>query len=150
METVAKIALALLICCSVGACGLAARQERDQQLAIAVEQQRISVEACGKKFSESNKDAVAIARCKDDADKAYMPFARNPDLISLRMAKRMELAERQAAGKITRAQALLEMAETQTSLMTEEQRRDNANQSVAAQQQAADAALYSAISLPRR
>ena len=96
-------------------------------------------------FSEERKDAIARTKCFNDADQAYMPFSTAPDLVQLRMAKRSELAERVVAGKITRAQAILELTELNANLVTEDQRRRNANQSVAAQQQAATAATIGAI-----
>jgi hypothetical protein len=138
--------------CLLTGCGLAAQQEQQAALqaqqaagAAAAQQHLADVRLCQTSFSESNKDAVARARCFAIADEKLKPFQRNPDLTNLAIAKRNELAERQAAGKITRAQFVLELSQQTSWAMSEEQRRDNANQSVAAQQQAATAATIGAI-----
>ena len=103
-------------------------------------------ESCTASFSEEPKDAIARAKCFNAADEAYAPYTGSPDLIRLRIAKRTEIAERMATGKITRAQGVLELAELNASLTSEDQRRKNANHSVAAQQQAATAATIGALS----
>lgn len=144
-----RVPLILLLAIVLSSCGLAARREQQERLAAAMAEHKASSDACVARFSESNADALARAKCLNDSDAAYKITTRFPDLIDLRMAKRMELAERQSAGKITRAQAMLEMAELQSSLTTEEQRRMNSNQSVAAQQQAATAATIGAFNSGR-
>jgi hypothetical protein len=84
--------------------------------------------------------AIARAQCFNDADKTYRQIASYPDLVDLRIAKRMEVAERIAYGKITRAQGMLELSELQTQLVDEEQKRSLADRSVQAQETAAAAA----------
>ena len=49
------------------------------------------------------------------------------------MAKRTELAEKQAHGKITRAQVVLEMSQLETQVRSEVQRRNVANNVAQAQ-----------------
>jgi hypothetical protein len=131
---------------ALSGCGLAARQAQQERLLAAQAEVKRASEACITRFSESNQDAIPRAKCLNDADAAYGPTTRFPDLVSLRMAKRMELAEKQSTGKITRPQAVLEMAQLNSAGVAEEQRRTNANQSVAAQQQAATAATIGALS----
>jgi hypothetical protein len=102
-------------------------------LAAAVQQHKEDNEACRARFSESNKDAIARATCFNDADKKYAPTTRYPDLAALIIAKRTELAEKQATGKITHAELALELQQLVTQLVSEEQRRNNAASAVAAQ-----------------
>lgn len=105
-------------------------------MAAAAQQYQADGAACHATFSESNKDAIALAKCLSEADNKYAPFTRYPDLQHLLTAKRSELAERQAAGKITRAEMVLEFSKLSAELTSEEQRRDNDASAVAAQQQA--------------
>jgi len=104
-------------------------------LAAAVQQHNEEVAACSAKFSESNQDAVARAKCFNEADRKFAPTTRYPDLVNLVIAKRSELAERQAAGKITRAQFMLELQQMITQVTSEEQRRNNDANAVLAQHQ---------------
>src|SRR6202035_4788545 len=83
-------------------------------------------------FSESDKDVVARANCLNEAEAKYIPNMRYPDLGGLLTAKRSELAERRAAGQITRAQAVLEYEQLRSQVASEEQRRDNAKLAAAA------------------
>lgn len=106
-------------------------------LAAAVQQHGEDIATCRARFSESNKDAVARAKCFNEADAQYAPALTSyPDLVNLVIAKRTELAERQAAGKITRAQSMFELQQLVTQVISEEQRRNNAALGVATQQQA--------------
>jgi hypothetical protein len=129
-------------------CASEQQQQRQQQAmagAAAREQYRTDSEACKAKFSESNKDAVARADCFNEADRKYIPTTRYPDLEYLLIAKRTELAERQAAGKITHAQAALELQQLRTQLTSEEQRRNNANAAAAANDTAAALMLMQTV-----
>lgn len=124
--------------CAPGTRGYDPQPDQQQQamLAAAMQQHNEDVAACRAQFSESNHDAVARAKCFNQADEKFAPTARYPDLINLLMAKRSELAERQAAGKITRAQSMLELQQMITQLTSEEKRRDNDANAVLAQHQA--------------
>lgn len=102
-------------------------------MAAAGEQHQADAATCRARFSESDKDAVARAKCFNEADEKYASTTRYPDLAYLLIAKRSELAERQAAGKITRAQFRLELSELGTRLASEEQRRNNDADAVAPQ-----------------
>ena len=103
---------------------------------LAEQRNQAAEAACVATFSESNKDAVARANCLNEADKKESSFVKYPDLLNLLIAKRSQLAERQAAGKITRAEMMLEYNELLAKVTSEEQRRDNDANAVAAQQQA--------------
>jgi len=140
-----RVLVILALAFGLAGCGLAMQREQQQKLAAANQQLKEASEACQASFSEERKDAIARAKCFNDADRAFMPFSTAPDLVNLRMAKRSEVAERMAQGKITRAQAVLELNELNSNLVSEDQRRRNANQSAAAQQQAATAATIGAI-----
>jgi hypothetical protein len=142
---VLRVLVILALAFGLAGCGLAMQREQQEKLAAANHQLKEASEACQASFSEERKDAIARAKCFNDADKAFMPFSTAPDLVSLRIAKRSEVAERIAQGKITRAQGVLELSELNTNLVSEDQRRRNSNQSVAAQQQAATAATIGAI-----
>jgi hypothetical protein len=135
----------MVLSTTLAGCGLIARQEQQERLAAATQQLKEASEACTARFSEEPKDAIARAKCYNAADQAFMPFSSAPDLLNLRIAKRSEIAERIAAGKISRAQGVLELAELNSNLTSEDQRRRNANQSVAAQQESASAATIGAI-----
>ena len=101
-----------------------------------VHQRDAAYATCKAKFSESDAVAVARANCFNEADKKYAPSTAYPDLTYLMMAKRSELAERQQAGKTTAAQANFEFQQTATQVVSEEQRRRNAAEALAAQQSA--------------
>ena len=136
LRVVAPVACAILL----ASCGLAARQQEAERVAAITQQVKLAVEACQATYSELPKDAIARAQCFNDADKAYRQIARFPDLVDLRMAKRMEIAERIATEKITRAQGVLELSQLQTTLVDEEQKRNLSDRSVRAQELSAAAA----------
>ncbi len=124
---------------TIGLAGCAERQAQQRQqamLAAAFEQHTADFATCRARFSEDNKDAIARAKCFNEADEKYIPTTRYADLGNLVIAKRSELAERQAAGKITRAQFVLELQQLTTQVASEEQRRINDANAIAAQQQA--------------
>jgi hypothetical protein len=122
--------------CLPGTAGYRGPSPQQETFAAAVQQHNTDIAACRAEFSESKKDAVARARCMNEADQKYIPTTKYPDLGYLIIAKRTELAERQAAGKITHAQMALEFQQQMTQIVSEEQRRNNANAAVDAQRQA--------------
>jgi hypothetical protein len=125
------------------------QQQRQAMLATAVQQHREELAACQAKFSESNRDAIARANCFNAADQKFAPTTAYPDLSDLIIAKRTELAERQAAGKITRAQSALEYNKFVTQVVSEQQRRILAN-NVAQAQTNANNSLAAAELLQRQ
>jgi hypothetical protein len=140
MVSLSQLGFTIFIASTVAGCGLAQqRQLQERQLAVQQNAKEI-VEGCRARFSESAKDAIERAKCFNQADELLASVVPFPDLIHLRIAKRSELAEKQAAGKVSRSQAVLELAELQTNLVTEEQRRSNAARSVRAQEVSAIAA----------
>jgi hypothetical protein len=124
--------LLVMIAFSSAACGLVARQEHQARVKATIEEAKSDTAFCKIHFTEDNRDAIARAKCFNDADAKFATVVSFPDLINLRIAKRAELAEQQSAGKMTRAQAMLEFAQTNTQIETEFQRRSNADRSVRA------------------
>ena len=124
-----------------------ADRQRHGAAASGAHQWQVDRATCQSKFSTSNADAIARANCLNDADKKYLAVYEGneyPDLQLLTMAKRSELAEKQAAGKITYAQATLEFQQFAAQLVTETLNRRNASNAVAAQQSAAALTLMRA------
>ncbi|OJY01305.1 MAG: hypothetical protein BGP07_11520 [Rhizobiales bacterium 63-22] len=81
------------------------------------------------------KRAVDKARCMNDADQVALPVMGNyADLVRYRMAKRIEIAQRLDAGKISRAQANSKIAAVYSQVASEANRRGA--QFMAAQSQA--------------
>jgi len=112
--------------------------------AEVLEKAKATVETCRTKFSESPSDAISRAACFNDADTLFRNFARFPDLVDGRIAKRTILAKEMADGKITRQQAVQEFVTFNRSLVGEEVRRLKAKTPRAAQEKAAaeGAALF--------
>ena len=81
------------------------------------------------------KRDVDKARCMNDADQVALPVMGNyADLVRYRMAKRIEIAQRLDAGKISRAQANSKIAAVYSQVASEANRRGA--QFMAAQSQA--------------
>ena len=118
-----RIPMVALACLLSGCAEQEAQQHRQAIAAAAFQEHREESAACVAKFSASDKDAVARANCLNAADKKYATTLVYPDLQYLLIAKRSELAEKQAAGKITYAQSSLEFSQLMTQLKSEEQRR---------------------------
>ena len=91
---VAALAIGLCGCSSTGA---------PQQTAAAT--------SCETMYSDQPSDAVARANCLNDVDMARARQTRNPKLMYAIIGKRSELAEQQAAGRITAAQAEQQLAD---------------------------------------
>jgi hypothetical protein len=76
--------------------------------------------------------AVARARCFDGVvDRYVRPTVRDQDLLTLEEAERVALAEKVDAGKMTQAEADLQLAQARTGIFSEVQRRSN-NANIAA------------------
>ena len=141
MRALAVLALTI----GLAGCGFGAQREHQQLVAAGMQQWQEANLACGARYSEDVSNAMARARCLNSADEnlkqaILYPY---PDLINLRMAKRIELAEKAEAGKITRAQMVLEWSQLLTQLASEEQRRSDSGRSVRAQEVSAQSAAAS-------
>ncbi len=86
--------------------------------------------------------AVARARCYNGVlERYYRPTVRDQDLFALERAERVAVAEKVDAGKMTPAEADLQMAQVRSEVSSEAQRRSN-NADIAA------AATMAAMPLP--
>jgi hypothetical protein len=85
-------------------------QAQQAMVAAAGQQFKADSDACTTTFSEKDSDAIARAKCINNAEEKEIRFVGSPDLHNLRMAKRIELAEKQAAHKITRAELMLQLS----------------------------------------
>jgi hypothetical protein len=136
-----RIIATCVIASVLAGCGLAARQAQAEKAAAITETVKAEVETCKAQYSELPKDAIARAKCFNAADTTFKQIASYPDLVDLRIAKRAEIAERVSAGKITRAEGVLEFSHMQTNLIDEEQKRSLADRSVRVQEISAAAAM---------
>jgi hypothetical protein len=131
------------LCAVLGGCGLARMQERQEQMKAALAASKSGMDACRAQYSDENKDFVVRQKCLYQAAQVVRPFMTYPDLFDEGWAKSGLLAEQLQARKLTLAEAKLQLAETQTQIAAEEQRRNLANRSVAAQETVATAAMLS-------
>ncbi|WP_024520513.1 hypothetical protein [Bradyrhizobium sp. Tv2a-2] len=134
-----KLAIVAL-CAALGGCGLMAMKQRQEQMAAAIAAKDQGIGACKAQYPDENKDFVARNKCSFEAAKVVRPFATYPDLFDKSWATVAVLAEELDAKKITRAQGELQLAQMNSEIIAEEQRRNLANRSVAAQESAASAA----------
>ena len=91
---VIRVVVFIFIAVGMAGCGLVARQKEAERVAAINQQVKDAVASCQATYSELPKDAIVRARCFNDADKIHRQIATYPDLVDLRMAKRMEVAER--------------------------------------------------------
>jgi hypothetical protein len=119
-------------------CGLIRQQEIKERNAALKQQSEAATQQCDAKLPSGNpKIAVARAKCQVDAYNIMRPAVTYPDLMDLFLTRRMVVAEQVEKGQITVAQANELIAAKQSEIVAEEQRRNLANRSVAAQESAA-------------
>ena len=124
----------------VAGCGLARQQEMRERIAAVNAQAQAAAQACDSTVPPGNpKTAVSRAKCQVEAMAIRRPIVPHPDLLDALMAARMSVAEQVQTGKLTIAQGNEIMANKNSALISEEQRRNLANRSVAAQESAAAA-----------
>jgi hypothetical protein len=139
MRSVALIGVAVLL----SACGLGARQEREQQMTAAKAAMADGFEQCKAQFPDGSKQYIEKNKCNANAALVIKPYVTYPDLFDQDWAARAVLAEKLQAGKITVAEANQEASTVHSQVASEEQRRNLANRSVGAQESAAAAAWVS-------
>jgi hypothetical protein len=132
--------LIAVVCLTLSGCGIMARKERQEQMAAATAARDQGFAACKAQYPDDNKDFVARYKCRFEAAKLVRPFVTYPDLFDQSWATVAVVAEQLDAKKITRAQADLQLAQTNSQIIAEEQRRNLANRSVAAQESIAASA----------
>jgi hypothetical protein len=123
----------------LSSCGLAARQERQEQQAAAKAAMEQGFEECKTRFPEGSKQYIERNKCNSLAASAIRPFVPYPDLFDKYWATRAVIAERVQAGKLTLAEGNQEATQAQSDIAAEEQRRNLASRSVGAQESAAAA-----------
>ncbi len=155
-----RVCVAMVAGLALSGCGIAqqiqAREQAQKQAALNAqlrEQSNAAEADCNARIPRGNpKTAVARVKCLNDAFAIRLPtFGSDSDLGQTFMAYRAAVAEQEAAGKITDAQAVLLVTQEESREIDESQRRHNATASAAAQvisanaqQQAASAAQASA------
>jgi hypothetical protein len=133
------LALALGGCADTLAQKQAAEAKRQADL-------RAEVEACKQQFPTApRKNNVALSRCINDVNGRFWTDQVNHDLLDLYAAKRIAIATQMDEGKISQEDGQVLIEQARSDAITQIQQRVNANQSVAAQQQAARAATAAAI-----
>ncbi|WP_175361106.1 hypothetical protein [Bradyrhizobium sp. STM 3843] len=135
MRVFAVVLLGLLLC----SCGLVVQQQHREQMAAATAAKDQATATCRAQFPDENKDFVARNKCLYEAAKIMRPYVPYPDLFDKSWATVAVIAEELDAKKITRAQADLQIAQTNSEIMSEAQRRELGNRSVVAQESAAAA-----------
>lgn len=110
------------------------QQARMREVVEAVEAAKASCRA------QTFKTRVENAQCINDAERRFASVYPNPDLLNLRLASRMAIAERQDRGLLSPAEAELEFAKISAEIGTQETSRQTGRQIANAQSQAAAAA----------
>jgi len=101
-------------------CQLAGRDsEKARETTLAAV--REAVEACHR---QNLPTFVARAKCRNDAENLARSVYPYPDLLELRLATRLSLAEKTDRGEISNQQASLEFEKTSAIIAQEEQARD--------------------------
>jgi hypothetical protein len=141
-EFMRKISAILTIATSfaLGACGLTAADMRQKKLAEIKKQADSIVAECDAKYPMQRGQLLNRMRCLLPAQKLYQPIAPYPDLLDQQTAAALVVAEKFDKGTITGPQAQLELAQLNSQLTAEQQRRDLANRSVMANEAMADEA----------
>jgi hypothetical protein len=140
-----RAAAVACLCIMLFGCGIAARQERAEQMAAAKAAAQHGAEECKAAYPEVQKQAVARNKCYANSASVLREYANYPDLFDQFWAYRSTVAESLQAGKVTEAAAVEMIAEKQSQLVSEEQRRNLANRSVGAQETMARAAVLSSM-----
>jgi hypothetical protein len=139
-ERVRKLWVAAFIGLAVASCGLARQREMQERATALNAQSQAAAEACNTTVPAGNpKTAVARARCQMDALEIRRPIVTYPDLMDSFIATRMSVAEQIQNGRLTIAQGTEILANKNSELVSEEQRRNLSKRAVAAQESAAAA-----------
>jgi hypothetical protein len=140
-----KAILAVLVALAVAGCGVIRQRELQARVDELKAKTKEAEQQCNVTWPAGNpKTAVPRARCQTEALAIMRPIAPYPDLIDLFIASRIAIAERVQNGQVTIAQANEAIATKRSEIIAEEQRRQLANRSVSAQENAAAASLAAA------
>lgn len=131
-----RLVLALSAAAVLMGCGASRQQE-------AIDQMEANKAACR---SAPRTTFVALARCINAAEQyGFAQSPISPDLVSVRLATRLSIAERQDRGQLTESEAELEFAKAVSDLVGTAQQRMNNATAANAQASAAASARMSAI-----
>lgn len=140
-----RTALVVVVAFNVAACGIARRREMEAKVEALKAQSNAAAQQCLATYPAGTpKIAVARMKCLNDALLILRPLEPFPDLLDLLVTSRAEIAEEYQDGKLTQAQASEKLAEKQSEIAAEEQRRSLANRAVVAQEGMAAASLSAA------
>jgi hypothetical protein len=132
-------------CLLLTGCGLARQRELQARTDELNAQSAAAMQACNESVPGGNpKTALARAKCQTDAIAIRRPIVTYPDLLDSFVAARMSIGEQVQNGKLTIIQGNEVLANKNSELVAEEQRRNLANRSVAAQEGVAAASLSAA------
>jgi hypothetical protein len=130
---------------SLAGCGIAQQREMQARAEALQAQSAAAAQNCETTFPAGNpKTAVARAKCQTEALAILRPTIRYPDLTDVWIATRLSSAEDVQNGRMSIAKANELMAAKTAELTAEEQRRNLANRSVAAQEGVAAASWRAA------
>jgi adenine-specific DNA methylase len=135
-----------IIAATLTGCGTPYRAQLQQ----AIQEGNVAIWDCeNKRKSGELKTYEESVQCSNPRyinayQKVGFPYM---DLINLMASKALEVAEREDKKEITEAQAQLELAQFNTQINSEENRRDAGQQQLASQRATAAAAMFS--SMPR-
>jgi hypothetical protein len=129
-----KVYIIIALAAGVAGCQSAASQKQAEITAAADQ----AVEQCN---TRQFRTAMARAQCLNDAERPRLQIAGQfSDLVNVKFATRMALAEAVDKGQMTQAQADLEMAKANSTLMSSGRQRINQDRQLAAQEEIASAA----------
>jgi hypothetical protein len=87
-----KIATVVIVSLSLAGCGLAARKQRQEQMAAARAAMEQGFADCNAQYPEGSKQYVAKNKCDAQAALAIRPFTSWPDLFDREWATRAVIA----------------------------------------------------------
>jgi hypothetical protein len=142
----ARLSFVVPICILTAACGLAQQREMQARAAQLKAESYAAAKRCDATLPPGNpKTAVARGKCQTEAWAIMRPTMPYPDLLDLLIAKRLAIAEQIEKGQLTIAQGNEAVAMARSEIIAEEQRRNLANRSVAAQESIATAAAAECV-----
>ncbi len=137
-----RLVLVLPLAVSLSGCGVIAANQRAEANAKSRAAFSAGVEACNQQFPDRVRQAVARAECLNAAQTTHLhPTVPYPDLLVQVNATRLATAEQVQSGRMTVAQADLQLSQVVSQVVSEDQRRSLASRSVAAQE-AANAPVF--------
>lgn len=142
MKWLARI-LVIPVVLSLPACGLARQAEEQKRFQVAQAELPGALQECIDRHKRGEiKTFSARATCMTDTENriARPVLKTGGDLLTLRQATRASLAEKVDRKAISEADAQLEMAKVTTEIVSEDQKRTNANRAINAQEAAVAAA----------